>query len=339
MTSRSAWLLIGTALGVAALPGCLLCRDRHDGSPAICKDAPPLEITRSNAKKDLRGPSEEPAAGSIHGQTAQLPVTEGSQPPLEPPVPEILPNQQGVAGYSPAEAPLSKPIDIPKDAPKRSPLVEALESILEGRHQDALRQLQAYDAETQEFYLRILPTLTIFTRKRIDELTAVEIAVLNEQLQSLLATLRPRTELVIDRMCFCEWVRAYGIYQPLTDAHAFVAPSGERPGELVRLYVEVRNFASVPRGNCYETRLASAIEIRDAQGKRVHVLDFKDGKEPLKSLTRLNDYYNTYTFPVPELPPGTYQLVLELSDDTLSGARRVAQKTLEFRVTAVGTRP
>ncbi len=151
-----------------------------------------------------------------------------------------------------------------------------------------------------------------------------------------------RAELAIDQMCYCAGVpKSYGFYQPLAEGHAFVAPAGDRPGEIVRLYVELRNFASVQRDGCFETRLCSTIEIRDAKGQQVHpTLDFKKNEAtPLRVLTRLNDYYNCYTFLAPPLPAGTYQLVLHIADETIPGTRRVAQKTLEFRVTPVGARP
>src|SRR5205823_688148 len=145
--------------------------------------------------------------------------------------------------------------ESPAPPVKLAPLVMALQCVLDGRHQDAIKHLQCYDAETQEFYLRILPTLTILARTPIDQLTAQEVAVLNDQLQRLQTTLRPRTELVIERMCYCDWVKAYGVYKPLADGHAFMAPTADWPGEMVHLYVEVRNVASVPQGNLFETRL------------------------------------------------------------------------------------
>jgi hypothetical protein len=197
--------------------------------------------------------------------------------------------------------------------------------------------LKAYDTETQEFYLRILPIMTIFAKKHINDLNSQEVAVLSEQLQSLLTTVRPRTELVIDRMCCCKLITNFGMYQPLPEEHAFVASSAERPdGETVRLYVEVRNFASVPRGGFFETRLSSAIEIRDARGQKVYDFDFKISEKQL--MTRVNDYYIPYTFTVPNLPPGTYQLVLRIADETVPGVRRIAQKAIDFRITSVGTR-
>ncbi len=329
MASRAACLLVGATLAVALLPGCLPVQVQRstsrDADAVTDYTLPPDPVPVADRKDDKPAV---PTRGTVVG----LPEAKMGDPPPEAPQPKTGPEPDPTIArpmYPQAEPPPAK----------RAPLVEALQCVLDDRHQEALKHLQAYDAETQEFYLRVLPTLTIFARKRIDELSAAEVAVLNEQLQSLLATLRPRTELVIDKMCYCEWVKSYGIYRPLAEGHAFVAAERpDEPGELVRLYVELRNFASMPHGNVFETRLSSAMEIRDGQGQKVKEFRFADGDEPLRSLTRLTDYYNTYTFPVPNLPPGTYQLVLRIADETVPGGRRVAEKTLEFRVTPVAAR-
>jgi hypothetical protein len=317
MASRSGWLLLGIAVGCASLPSCTPLRyvpiQDDYAADQITLPPEPVPVQPSQRVAKIIEPAEL-ANAAVEAKTKPL---DAKSEPVE-------------AGTKAAP---------PKtDRVKRAPLVAALESILDDRHQDALGHLAAYDAETQEFYLRILPTLTIFAKKHLNELTSEEVAVLNDQLQSLLAKLRPKTELLIDRMCCCEWVKAFGIFQPLEETRAFVGPTADRPGELVQLYVEVRNFASMPRGGCFETRLASTIEIRDAKGEKVHALDFKDGKDALKSLTRLNDYYNTYSFPVPNLPPGTYQLTLQIADETVPGARRIARKSIDFRITPLSAR-
>jgi hypothetical protein len=326
MTSRAGWLLLGTALGIAGLPGCMLfprlpdAPIPHDEVVDYTLPDDPMAVNRADA------PPPPTVTGAFKAPAVAEPVG-----PTEPPSGKDVLSQK----YPPEDPPKAAAVAEPPT--KRAPLVEALQCVLDDRHQEALRHLQAYDAETQEFYLRVLPILTNFAKKRIDELSAQEVAVLNDQLQSVLATLRPRTELSIDRMCYCAWVHSYGVFQPLADGHAFVAPGPDRPGDLVRLYVELRNFANVPRGDRYQTRLSSAIEFRDAKGKRVDGFKFKDEK-PYESLSRVNDFHNTYSFPVPDLPPGTYQIVLQITDETIPGTRRVAHKTLEFRVTPVGTR-
>ncbi|MCS7047431.1 MAG: hypothetical protein NZO58_13825, partial [Gemmataceae bacterium] len=143
----------------------------------------------------------------------------------------------------------------------------------------------------------------------------------------------------IDKMCFCESVTGIGNYKPLPDGYAFAPASGNRPGELVQLYVEFRNFVSEPRQGAFETRLSSSVEISDSRGELLWSYRFEDERKPIRSRTQLHDWYNNYTFFVPKgLPPGTYRLTLQVADETLPDHRRVARRSIEFRVAAVPAR-
>ena len=336
MTWRVGWLLGTTALIFSALPGCKLCElfHNHNGGDSPGDDKKAI-TKKSDGLVKIERPAPEPYAIAKHGDPASLASQrDGAWLPREKPDPNGGPDSEPRPAATDAKSGSS-----PAGQAKREPLVEALQCILEGRHKEALAHLEAYDPETQVFYLRALPTLTIMARKRLDEFTTAEAAVLNDQLQSLLTTLRPRTDLVIERMCYCAWVKNFGMYQPLEEGHCFVASEQPgQPGELVRLYVELRNFASVPLGSGFETKLASRIEIRDAQGKMVWESDFDAEKRQLRTLSRLNDFFSTYNFMTPNLPPGTYQLVLTIADETVPGARRVAERSLEFRVAPGSTR-
>jgi hypothetical protein len=326
MTSRTGWLIGAAALSLGSLSGCFWQNTRND---SVRKDIiAPVEVAWPEDKSPWQpGNVEWHPPRMVPEPTLSESQKAPSEPPKADPKVDVVAPSDRVANPPPAVA------EARPGPAKLAPLVEALKCILDERPEEALRHLQAYDRDTQEFYLRALPTLTILARKRVEELSGAEVAALTDQLQNLLATLRPHAELAIDRMCFCEWVKAYGYYQPLPDSHAY------RPGEIVQLYVEVRNFACVPRDGSFETRLASNIEIRDSQGQTVKNISFKEREKAQRSWTRLNDYCNAYTFLVPPLPPGAYQLVLQIADETNPETRRVAQKSLEFRVTTVGTRP
>jgi hypothetical protein len=327
MTSRYLWLLLLIAVGIPSLPGCLALRTRSD-------TVRQTDIAPADVAVGKRPPAEEPAVAKSGDSAYPSVLEDPPAPTVEPPdARQLVDHHQP----EPPQAVDTKPpvAELPM---KFAPVVMALQCILDDHHKDALKHLEAYDAETQKFYLRFLPTLTILARKSIDQLTATEVAMLNEQLQSMLLTLRPRTELVIERMCYCESFKAFGDYTPLPEGHAFVAPSGNRYGEMVSIYVEVRNVASVQQGDSFETRIVNTIEIRDAAGRRVGDFAFDEDKKPLRVRSRLNDYGNMLTFPVPPLLPGTYQLVLRVADETIPGARRVAEKTLEFRVSPMGAR-
>lgn len=346
MTSRCGWLLLGIAVGMQCLPGCFPLRARSDGSDGVRQS----ETAPAGVAIGKRPPPEEPAIAKTTGDSTYPPVLDGSsqpddikrdQPPsptVQPPTPTVVPEPKDLVAHEAHDPPATADTKPAAEPPiKLAPFVLALQCVLDDRHQDALKHLEGYDSETQKFYLRYLPMLTIMARKRVDQLSDSEVAVLNDQLQSLLLTLRPRTELVIERMCYCERFKGYGVYQPLPEGHAFVAPSGDRPGEMVSLYVEVRNVASVQRGDCFETRLSSTIEIRDGRGQLVKAIPFTERAEPQRVRSRLNDYCNALVFPVPALPPGTYQLILQIVDETNPGTRRVAQKAMEFRVSPIGS--
>ena len=332
MTRRIGWLLLNLATGLAALPGCAALRG---GSPA----------------HDYRAPVEKVAAAGTAGFATAEPVEEkpvavavqkppttqqrlSASPPTEDPAPVIpatAPKTVVPAGHDTA-VPAVKAV-------KRSPLVEALQCMLDDRHQEALQHLQAYDPETQEFFLGVLPTLTLFTKKRLQELSTQEVAVLYDQFQSSMVKLRPRTELLIEKMCFCEKVSGFGVYQPRA-ARPFLASTPSRPGDQVQVYLELKNFASEKAASgLFETRLKVSGEILDADGKPVApALVWMTGEEPLRSRTRLHDYYNSYVFYVPVVAPGNYQLVLRVVDLTTPDHPRETTKALDFRVTAIPPR-
>src|SRR5262249_34569352 len=115
--------------------------------------------------------------------------------------------------------------------------------------------------------------------------------------------------------------------------HTFQAGAPGKPGELVQLYVELRNFCSEPRSPYHETRLSSAVEIKDGQGTRIWYYRFDDRK-PLQSRSRLNDHYSNYSFHVPHVAAGDYTLTLHGTDETLPEHRREARKSVPFRVVA-----
>src|SRR5207244_1632272 len=168
------------------------------------------------------------------------------------------------------------PIDKKADL---EPIVLALQCMLEGRHPEAIKHLSAYDAEKQELLLRFLPPLTVMVKKRLADLTPEDIAVIHKQFVSILEEIRPRSELVIGKMCYCKKVRGYGDYDALPDHHQFLTGTESRIGEMVQLYIELKNFASEPsKHGEFLTKLACSLELHDSAGKKVWSGSF-DGKE------------------------------------------------------------
>lgn len=319
MVSQRGRPTIGAVLTALLLPGCALFGPNRPHSPPAVKKDP---FKEDEISKSFIVP----------------PIHTKPFPPPEFPLASFKRSQDlAIAGIEPLPPAPPEPRNV-KAAPaeiiiKREPLAEALQCMLDNKHDDALRHLQTFDADTQELFQRLLPAMSILSKKKLSELSAAEIAVLHEQLYSLVGTLRPRTALQIGKICFCEWVKDYGNYKPLPDGHAFAAASPNRPGDLVQLYVELRNFVSELRHGAYETRLASSVEICDARGEMVWTNRFEDEKRPVRRRTQLHDLHNNYSFHVPkDMPPGTYRLTIQVTDETIPDSRRTARQSIEFRV-------
>lgn len=215
--------------------------------------------------------------------------------------------------------------------------MNALRCMLAGKHQEAIQYLRKYDQETEEFFLRLAPTLITLVKTPIDELSPPEVALLSDQLSGILAMLRPRSELRVNKMCYCRRIHTFGLADPLPDNHAFVAGTADRPGELVQLYAELKNFASEPAPDGdFLTKLACTLELRDNTGKTVWTYTYDRRETTHRRQTRLNDFYSNFSFYVPAIAPGAYLLTLQIADETNPELRRVARKSLDFRVTPVG---
>jgi hypothetical protein len=163
-----------------------------------------------------------------------------------------------------------------------------------------------------------------------------EAAVLLDRLNVLAQALRARAPLTLDKVCFCRKVWSFGAYEPLPGDYPFQAGAGDLPGERVQVYVEVRNFTSRPRGDFYETRLAGTLEILDFGGGQVALfhLPCVDG-----SRTPRQDCFINFQFPVPpKVPPGQYTLRIQVRDDGGPAPRVARPCTLDFKVTAAGSR-
>jgi hypothetical protein len=223
-----------------------------------------------------------------------------------------------------------------------APLVQALQDMLDGRHEEAMKHLGKYDDATQELFLRLLPPLTILGKKKVNDMTPQEVTVLINGLLNLRETLIPRSELTISKMKFCKWVKAFGSFQELPENYAFLTGTADRLGEEVQLYVELANFESKQtKGGDYLTKLACTLELHDSDGKQVKKWSVDSTKTTHRSRSPMNDFYSNYSFYVPPLPAGAYRLTIRLADETNPDAkqRRTASESLVFRVTPAVSQP
>jgi hypothetical protein len=274
--------------------------------------------------KPPRPDSEHPAweAQSADGHPDEPPPP---PPPLDPPGP----GPGGTVVWQQGRAAAADKQD------KKEPLLEALDCFLREQPEKALALLKCYQQSSQDVYIRLLPVLAQLTHKGVDQLTPEEVSAIHEQLQGLAAELRPRARLVIDRVCFCEAIDGYGQYRALPEGHTFRA-GGDQPGELVKLYVELRNFALLPCPQGYLTRLSSSMQICDAAGKQWWEYRFKEQEArdgPLYKRAPWQDCFGCYRFHMPHLPPGDYTLTVTIRDLTRPEAPpRVARKSIPLRV-------
>lgn len=290
-----------------------------------------------------KGPAPEASPLAVAPLGVALAQNQNANAPLQPKAGVIglvaLEVDTGGALPTPARSPAqpAAPIVVQKQR-EYNHAVECLQLILEKRHEEAIQQLRGYDEATQGFLLEFLPAVAVFIQKPIGELTPQEIAGLYNHLSIVQAELRKRSELVISKMCYCKRVYGFGSYTTLPDNHAFLAAATDRPGELVQLYVELKNFASereAGKDGDFLTKLSCTLELRDARGEKVWSHAYDRNETTQRRRTRLTDLHGNYSFYVPAVPAGTYQLRLQIVDETLPGLRRVARKELDFRVTPV----
>jgi hypothetical protein len=231
----------------------------------------------------------------------------------------------------------SQPVVKPQPEPQE-PLVIALAHLLKNDQEaaTALKLLDRYDPATRDWFVRILPMLASLNKTPVGKLPPDEVTTMQDQLQWLLLALCARAPLVLDNMCYCEPEpdperRGGYRYRRLPNEHAFLPRSGALPGEWVCIYVELRNLGTVRNGSFYETRLSSSVEIKE-NGVRMYKRQFD--ARPLRSPDLSSDFYNTYSFYMPPgIPPGRYDLILTVCDETTQPPR-VVRKTLPFVVAA-----
>ena len=80
-----------------------------------------------------------------------------------------------------------------------------------------------------------------------------DLATWTDRLNTLSASLRGRTQLILEHMCFCRTIKNFGEYEPLPPEHTFF-----QPGEYGHVYVEARNLSVRRHGDKFVTILKSA---------------------------------------------------------------------------------
>jgi hypothetical protein len=275
----------------------------------------------------LRGP--EPPGPPGHVRKAAFPQVEMPEPPPQrPPEPP------------PAVVEVKPPPELPRPpmAPPEpnDPLVSAFDCVLRERGPEAVGHLKRYEPTTQEVFLRAMALLADLNRKGLEKMTPEEVANVQDQLHGLLLTVRARAALAVE-MCLCEEITGYRAYKPLPAGYQFLPPRGNRPGERVFIYAELRNLCSIKTGPHYLTRLSVSAKLTDGTGMVVWEKNLHDPSRPLLSPAPRTEHVQTYTFCVPPVPrPGKYRLTLNVRDDTCRPPRDAPSQPVDFVVAADG---
>jgi hypothetical protein len=300
-----AWLLAGCLGGPA---------DRRDFNPADAPTVrPPDGLSSYHAQmlaSDVRGRKTPQEAL----ERVRLDVKTPEPPPPPPPEPQ------------PERVPVAAP---PAPRPPEAPLVMALRCVLEKHPAEAVALLQRYDRADQELLLALLPLAARVGEGGLGRISPEEMAAILDQLHALALALRPRATLALDKVCFCRQIDNFGQYEPLPPDHQFRAGCGDRPGEFVQVYVEVKNITNRPRGPIYETDLSSTLQIFNAQ--RQEVWRWKSAAVE-RSHSPRQDCFINFQFPVPRLPQGLYTLRIEVCDKA-GAVPRTASCSLDFQAT------
>jgi hypothetical protein len=334
MTRRQAILSLLTAWSVC-LPstGCLFGSRRPDVDP------PP----------EARGPTvaqEETVSSPWNPHPANPTFNPRNPPPNyqgtifaefflpEPtPKPGATPEPPTVAG-EPALPALSP---VPAQEPD-PPLVAALRRVLDKNPAEALELLKQYDQTTRDLLALLLPLTARIGEGGLDRASPQEAGALLEQLNDLTAALRARAPLSLKKVCFCRRINGFGDYEALPPNPEFQGGIDHRLGERVRIYAEVRNFRSVPKGNVYETQLVKSVEIHAAHDPTGNPIIIKtpDWTKPTLSYSPQQDYFLNIGFNLPPLPDGQYTLLVVVEDRTAFDGERViprlTRRSIDFRV-------
>jgi hypothetical protein len=212
--------------------------------------------------------------------------------------------------------------------------------IRENRPEEAEERLKKLDPAVRELLSCCLGLAARLGGKEARPPCADDCAALLDELERLQQALRARAPLSLEKMCYCRALERFGVYEPLPAGHAFGTGWDGRPGDLVQVYAELRNFATAKNGPFHETALACTLTLRDGDNKPVWRQDRPAQVERSRS-SRQDCYLSCHFYVPPRLPPGDYKLHLTVKDVTgLSGeeppAHRTASRTLDFRVRAPG---
>jgi hypothetical protein len=306
------------------LPSCVLNRPADITHTAQVMPAVPVQVARVGPSHSNQ--TDEPPLAAILVASAS-----SASPNVSTIVPARAEMPAAKAAPVPAAPADESTTETPNPEPKSddSPLLAALKCYLNKSPAQAARYLEGLDPAGRDLLTALLPLAVRLGEESLSSAEPQDLATLVADLQMLIGPLRERAALEVPKLCFCRPKAApaqYGMYELLDENHRF------RPGEVVGLYVELRNFTCAPHGDDFRTHVQMAIEVHNDRDEVVWRCDPPSRADP--SLSPRQDYCHVGRFALPaNLPAGAYTLWLKVTDVPTG---RAARRSLDFRVTTVG---
>ncbi|QDU22010.1 hypothetical protein [Urbifossiella limnaea] len=311
-------LLAALAIGFA--PGCL----HVHGDVAHPDHKPPARADGFASLKPgesiVARPASEPKPIADTPAAPKLATVEPD--PLVPPPESVLTVKAEPGPFPlPGVAPLPEP-----------PLLAAMRAYVENRPEDAIRHLEKLDKPNQDFALAVMPVLARGAAMNLSAPDPQEAGHLADQLSGAAAKLEAKAALRVEKVAFCRKIGGFGKFEPWPQAQPY------RPGDLARLYVEVRNLGCQAAADGYVTRAVTLLEVRDAKGQLVEQVDPADYRQRVqvvrfqhdeRSQSPVRDYFQPYQIRIPP-QVGVYTVTVEVRDPLTGRAAR--SQAAEFRV-------
>ncbi len=338
------WLLIANlGLGSCLLAGCLRSTlppgTRRMQTEVAAHDAPAaLEEQKSSQPQSdyqISLVSHDPKASANLRAPLKAAVNQQAEKPVEPVDMRIKPDEPSSPAH-PADLPPRMEIHPAPLTRPDAPPVQLLRQLLEHRPEEEINeQLKPYDPATREVLLLLLTSITQLEQNGgLARISPRDLAAWTARLDTLTASLRNRSQLILERMCFCSHIKNFGNFAPLPPEHSFF-----QPGEEAHVYVQARNLSSRRQEDSYVTVLKGHVEIYDESNRDSPPIAWTDRRVDVSASPRQDFFINFHVQIPPSCPAGLYTMRITVEDwtDAPPGAKqvpewRIARRTLDFKV-------
>lgn len=351
----SRWLVLGKlGLGSCLMAGCLRVALPPDTRHSLSNASTPFAVKSAEEKKSSPPSSDylvsatTPPQPIVHQASAtekavEKPEAKPTRKPVEP-VDMRIQLEAPATPAPPADPPPHMEIRPASLTPPDAPSVQILRGLLNHHPEEEINeQLKPYDSATREAMLLLLTNVVQLEQDGgIARISPRDLAAWTERLNTLTASLRSRSQLILERTCFCSSIKNFGDFTKLPAEHTFF-----HPGELAHVYVQARNLSSRRRAEKFVTVLKGRLEIYDENNRESPWFTWASLPREDMSASPRQDYYINFRFQVPpNCPAGLYTLRIRVEDwtDAPAGAKkvpecRIAHCTLDFKVGGPIARP